>query len=107
MGEYYATGYSNGINMFFDNIQFQGAIWVVNVSQDIEQIWRSKNILHDLIFSQEALSGIHLAIVYNKKPDTLKKQSVEDMKGTPKIVFKREEVRSINNAWTECPFEQQ
>ena len=26
------------------------------------------------------------------------------MKGTPKIVFKREEVRSINNAWTECPF---
>ena len=27
------------------------------------------------------------------------------MKGTPKVVFKREEIRSINNAWTECPFD--
>jgi len=28
------------------------------------------------------------------------------MKSAPKIVFKREEVRSINNAYTECPYDQ-
>ena len=35
-GEYYATGYGNGINTYLVNIKFQGAIWVVNVYQDIE-----------------------------------------------------------------------
>ena len=72
-GEFYPTGNDTGIKLFLNNIEFQGAIWVVNISQDIEQLWLSKKVLHDTVFSQEALRNIHLYIVYNDKPDTLKK----------------------------------
>jgi len=35
-GEYYATGFDQGLKLFINSIPFRGIIWVVNVSQDFE-----------------------------------------------------------------------
>ena len=46
-----------------------------------------------------------LFIVFNKKPDLLKKGGSDaDQTKTSVEIFNREEIRKINNAHTECPF---
>ena len=55
------------------------------------------------------LQDVQLILVYNKKPDLLKKKQIEDDGKNAKkhkTVFNRNEIREINTMWTECPFHQ-
>ena len=47
-----------------------------------------------------------MIVVFNKKPDIYKKQSVDNESGS-KPIFDREEIRMINRAWNDCPFTQE
>ena len=57
-GEYFATGSDFGVNLFLKNIMLAGAIWMVNINQDIEQLYRSKQTLHTLFDGYPQLQDI-------------------------------------------------
>ena len=58
-------------------------------------------MLHDLILGNGQIRDIYLIIIFNKKPDISKKQG-ETKQET--VIFQLDKIREINNAWTECPF---
>ena len=60
-------------------------------------------VLHDLIMGNGQIKGVQLIIIFNKRPDILKKTSGND-ESQKLDIFNREDIRKINNAWTECPF---
>ena len=46
-----------------------------------------------------------MVVIYNKKPDLLKKRSAnDDGSAKKKEIFNYDEIREINTAWTECAF---
>ena len=46
---------------------------MINVSQDIEFLLQTKQVLHDTIFGNSQLRGCILYIIYNKQPELIKK----------------------------------
>ena len=67
--EYFGKGSQYGIKDFLRQIEFQGVIYVIDVSQDIERLLITKNVLHKTIFGYGQLKDAHLLIIYNEKPD--------------------------------------
>ena len=102
--EYFARGSDYGVNLFLKNIPCNGIIFVVNVSQDVEYLVQAKMVLHDLIMGNGQIRDVQLIIIFNKKPDILKKAGTQDESKNASEIFMREDIRKINNAWTECPF---
>ena len=48
-----------------------------------------------------------MVVIYNKKPELIKKRNAQDDNGKQKKeIFNYEEIREMNTAWTECAFNQ-
>ena len=68
--EFFGTGLNTGIKHFLHSVKFQGIIWMVNVSTDIEYILSSKTALHQLLHNYQAyIRDTRLLIVYNRLPN--------------------------------------
>ena len=61
-----------------------------------------------LVDGYTQLQGIQMVVIYNKKPELIKKRNVNDDNGNKKKeIFNYEEIREMNTAWTECAFNQE
>ena len=103
--EYFGSGSQFGIEMFVKNIPVTGVIWVVNINQDIQHLMTSKMVLHEIVEGYHQLQDIQLLMVYNKKPDIIRKENTNADEGlVAREIFVYDEIKQINNAWQECPF---
>ena len=101
-GMIFGDGSDYGYSQFLNIVDFSGLVWVVDVNQDIEELLRSKQVLHDLVFSNQIFSGkAQLSIVFNRKKQILS-QNKDDKESDQ--IFEREEIERRLKVWVECPF---
>mmetsp|Transcript_14096 Transcript_14096/g.23940 ORF Transcript_14096/g.23940 Transcript_14096/m.23940 type:complete len:200 (+) Transcript_14096:219-818(+) len=101
----YGSGNDFGVNLFLNNIQAQGVIWVVNINEDIENLLQSKMLLHETIFGCGQLSEVILILVFNRKPEN--KKATTNQQESNGELFNRDEIRQICSSWCECPFKEE
>ena len=103
-GEYFSSGSDYGHKMMLGAIVFNGVIWVVDVNQDVEELKKSKDALHDLIFSTPHFAGeCLLQIVYNNK----RQDYGANRDDTAQPIFMREKIaQRCAKPWVDCPFDQ-
>ena len=52
-GEYFSTGFDHGINDYLYQIQFDGVIYVINISLDVEHLVQARNVMLEFIYSTD------------------------------------------------------
>ena len=72
--------------------------------QDIEFLYQSKSVLYNIIEGYPMLTELLVILVYNKKPNLQSKTVQQDDKKVAKEIFNHEEIKQINNQWTDNPF---
>lgn len=72
-GENFSSGFDNGINLFLNNVQFDGVIYVVDVSVEMDMLVQARNCMLDFVFSHDQLKESQFLIIFNKKKETLRK----------------------------------
>jgi hypothetical protein len=102
--EYFSSNSEFGINVFLKNIPFYGVIFVINVSQDVEFLLQSKAVLHQTVFGNGQLKGKEFSVVYNKQPELVRKAPANPDPWKLNEMCNREEMRLVNSAFSECPY---
>ena len=75
-------------------------VWVVDISRDIEEIFKSKNLLHEIVLGYPQIEDIHMVLVYNKRPPK-KSDELNDELGD---IFIYDDIKCKNNEWHDSPF---
>jgi len=81
-----------------------GIIWIVNINQDIDEILRSKQMLHETLTGYPQLEEVLLYMVYNRVPDIQAKLGQTDESTKDVEIFVYDDIKAINKGWQESPF---